>query len=203
VRIKQLPVLGASLLFPLLLAAQEGHEASAGHAEGWMAPIWHVPMLVWQIVNLLLVVGLFIYLLRRPAPKFFADRAGEIEALLEAATREKEEALARLGEVEGKMTHLQEEVRAIEESSAKAAEADKQRVLDEAEAMRERIRKEAREEIERRLLEARRELRVYAADMAVALAREALAKGITDQDESRLRADFLGRLEESAHERDR
>lgn len=199
----RLPALAAPLIVPVLLMAQEGHEAAGGHAEGWMAPIWHVPMLVWQIINLLLVVGLFIYLLRRPAPKFFADRAGEIQSLLEAATQEKEEALARLREVEGKMAHLEDEVKAIEESSAKAAEADKQRVLGEAEAMRERIRKEAREEIERRLLEARRELRVYAADMAVALAREALAKGITDQDESRLRSDFLGKLEEGAHERNR
>ncbi len=199
------------LLVPCLLAlpalaegAAEAAEQGAEHAPTWVDPIWGVPMIAWQIVNIVLVIALFVYLLRRPAPKFFADRAKEIQDLLLKAVHDKEEATARLKEVEDKMAHLKDEVEEIEKAALAQAEVDKQRVQAEAERARERIRQEAKEEIERRLVEARRELRRYAADTAVAAAREALAKGITAEDEARLRDRFLAELqEEGAHERAR
>jgi F-type H+-transporting ATPase subunit b len=184
--------------------ATEAAEQTAEHAPSWVDPIWGVPMIAWQIVNIVLVIVLFVYLLRRPAPKFFADRAKEIQDLLLKAVRDKEEATARLKEVEEKMAHLKDEVEEIEKAALQQAELDKQRVQAEAEQARERIRQDAKDEIERRLVEARRELRRYAADSAVAAAREALAKGITGEDEARLRDRFLADLEEEgAHERSR
>ena len=197
---RALPFALALLLPAVSLLAQE---AEGGHAEGWSSPIWHVPMIAWQIINFLLVVGLFIYLLRRPAPLFFKGRAAKILEQLEKATHDKEEAQERLREVESKMASLKDEVSSIEQASLQAAEADKARVLAEAEVMRERIRKETADEIERRLAGARRELQAYAADMAVALAREAIAKGISESDEDRLRASFLDRMKEMAHGRGR
>lgn len=184
--------------------ATEAAEQAAEQAPSWVDPIWGVPMIAWQIVNIILVIVLFIYLLRRPAPKFFADRAKEIQDLLLKAVHDKEEATARLQEVEAKMAHLKDEVEEIEKAALQQAEIDKQRVQTEAEQARERIRQEAKDEIERRMIEARRELRRYAADSAVAAAREALAKGITGEDEARLRDRFLADLEEEgAHERGR
>jgi F0F1-type ATP synthase membrane subunit b/b' len=184
--------------------AAEAAEQTAEHAPSWVDPIWGVPMIAWQVVNIVLVIALFIYLLRRPAPKFFADRAKEIQDLLLKAVRDKEEATARLQEVEAKMAHLKDEVEEIEKAALQQAEVDKQRVQAEAEQARERIRQEAKDEIDRRLVEARRDLRKYAADTAVAAARGALAKGITAEDESRLRDRFLTELEEEgAHERGR
>jgi F-type H+-transporting ATPase subunit b len=181
--------------------AEHAAEGAAGHATGWMEPIWGVPMIAWQVANILLVAGLFVYLLRRPAPKFFEGRAKEIQDLLEKAVREKEEATARLKEVEAKMGHLQDEVASIESAALQQAEGDRQRVQAEAEQARERIRKETKDEIERRLVEARRELKRYAADAAVAAAREVLSRDITGEDEERLRARFLVDVEEEAHER--
>lgn len=186
----------------MTVMAQEASEGHGGGA-GWMAPIWHVPMIAWQIVNFLLVVGLFVYLLRRPAPQFFESRAREIQSLLEKALKEKEEALARLKEVEDKMARLGDEVASIEQASKESAEADKRRVLEEAEAARVRIREEARAEMERRVLEAKRELRAFAADMAVKMARELLVQNLTDEDERRLQVEFLGLLEEESREQHR
>jgi F-type H+-transporting ATPase subunit b len=199
------------LVAPCLLAlpalaegAAEAAEHTAEHAPSWVDPIWGVPMIAWQVVNIVLVIALFVYLLRRPAPKFFADRAKEIQELLQKAVRDKEEATARLQEVEAKMAHLKDEIEEIEKAALAQAEMDKQRVQAEAEQARERIRQEAKDEIERRLVEARRDLRKYAADTAVAAAREALARGITSEDEARLRDRFLAELEEEgAHERGR
>ncbi len=191
----------AFVLYPA--AALLAQEAEGGKSEGWTAHIWGVPMIAWQIANLILVIALFIYLLRKSGPLFFRGRADQIRSQLEKATRDKEDAEARLKEVEAKMARLNDEVAAIEQASRQAAEADKARVLAEADAMRERIRKETADEIDRRLVEARRELQAYAADVVVALATEALTKGITDADEERLRNEFLSRMKEGAYGRSR
>jgi F-type H+-transporting ATPase subunit b len=185
-----------TLLPSVVLLAGEGAE---GHGEegGWMAPIWGVPTIAWQIVNVLLVVVLFVYLLRRPAPEFFAGRAREIQELLERALRDKEEALLRLKEVDEKMARLSEEVAAIEKAAREAAEADRAKVAEEAEAAKVRIREEAVQEMERQLVQARRELKAYAADLAIQAAREILAKNLSAEDEARIQDRFLTLMEES------
>lgn len=185
-------------------AAEGGGEKAAEGLAAWTAPIWGVPLIAWQVVNILLVAGLFWYLLRRPAPRFFDGRAKEIQNLLEKAIHDKEDATARLKEVESKMERLKDEVAAIETSAIQQAEADKQQVLLDAEQARERIRQETKDEIDRRMIDARRELKRYAADTAVALAQEVLAKSITESDEAKLQERFLvGVGEEATHERDR
>lgn len=184
------------------LLAQEGAEVHGGRAadEGWMAKIWGIPTIYWQIGNILLVVVLFIFLLKRPAPQFFRGRAKEIQDLLEKALKDKEDAMARLGEVENKMAKLGDEVTAIESAAKEAAELDRQRVQAEAESSRERIRKEASQEMERRVIEARRELRVYAADLAVKMAKELASASITEEDEKGLQARFLKLMEKDDRE---
>jgi len=192
------------LLLPALaFLAQQTAETQGSHAgdEGWMTEIWHVPTIYWQIANLAVVVVLFIFLLKRPAPQFFQGRAKEILGLFEKAFKDKEEALARLKEVEGKMAKLGDEIAAIDQSAKEAAEADRQKVQAEAENSRERIRTEAAQEMERRVKEARRDLRVYAADLAVKMARELASARITEEDEKGLQARFLKMMEKDEHER--
>ena len=165
-----------------------------------MTEVWHVPSIYWQIANLAVVVALFVFLLKRPAPKFFQGRAKEILGLFEKAFKDKEEALARLKEVEDKMAKLGDEVAAIDQSAKEAAEADRQKVQAEAENSRERIRTEAAQEMERRVKEARRDLRVYAADLAVKMARELASARITEEDEKGLQARFLKLMDKDEHE---
>ncbi len=192
--------LAIMLLWPSLSALAEGAQEGHGEAAGWGAPIWGVPTIAWQIINTLLVVVLFVFLLRRPAPKFFAGRAKEIQDLLEKALKEKEEATRSLREIEAKMARLDEEVAAIERSAREAAEADKVRLYQEAEAAKARIQQEAGLEMERQLVQAKRDLRAYAADLAVRAAREILSRSLTPEDEARIQERFLN-LMEGRHER--
>lgn len=192
-----------SLMLPALAyLAQETAGTQGGQAgeTGWMAEIWHVPAIYWQIANLTVVIVLFVFLLRRPAPQFFNSRAKEILGLFEKALKDKEDALARLKEVEDKMAKLGDEVAAIERSAKEAAEADRQRVQAEAESSRERIRKEAAQEMERHVKEARRNLRIFAADLAVKMTRELASARITEEDEKGLQAGFLTMMEKDDHE---
>jgi F-type H+-transporting ATPase subunit b len=176
-----------------LLASEEGG--------GWMAPLWGLPTIAWQIFNLGLVIVLFYFLLRKSLPAFFATRGDSIRKELEKAVREKEAALARLREIEMKMANLNDEVAKIEKDAAAAAEVEKGRILKEAEAARERIREEAREELERRVAGARRELRNYAASLVEQFAREEILKGLGPADEDLLIEEFLHKMEGEGHER--
>ena len=166
-----------------------------------MAAIWGVPAIYWQIANLLLVVVLFVFLLKRPAPQFFQGRAKEIQDLLEKALKDKEDALARLAEVEGKMAKLGDEVAAIEQAAKEGAEADRLRIQAEAESSRDRAKREALEEMERRVSEAKRDLRVFAADLAVKLSREIAQARITEEDEKNLQVRFLDMMEKDGSDR--
>ena len=177
--------------FSLAALAAEGESPEATHANGWLEPIWGVPLIAWQIINLLLVIGLFVYLLRKPAPKFFKDRSLGISEQLQKALREKEEALARLKEVEAKMATLKDEIAAIEMEAQQTAVEEKARIKQEADQMRERIQRETEEEAARQLEEARRSLRSYAASLAEEAAREVLKKNIKPSDEERLKEEFF------------
>jgi F-type H+-transporting ATPase subunit b len=166
-----------------------------------MAPLWGLPTIVWQIINFALVVALFVYLLRGKLPAFFSGRAEGIRRELERAVREKDAALARLREVELKMSNLRAEVEAIEKDAAAAAESDRARILAEAEVSRERIRSEAVAEMQHRLAAAKRDLRSYAAQLVERLAREEVVKVLDGRDEEWLMEDFLRKLEAEDHER--
>jgi len=184
--------LGLFLPSSFMLAAEgEGHGATTEPVNGWLAPIYGVPTIVWQSINLLLVIGLFYYLLRKAGPRFFSDRVQSIQDQLNAALREKEEAEARLREVEAKMASLADEVAAIEREAAETAERERARIRGEAEEARERVRREASEEVARQVEEARRALRAEAAELAEQAAREILARELTAEDERHLSDRFF------------
>lgn len=197
---RSLTALSAALMPFALLASEgaaEGHGAAAvDHGNPWMSPIWGVPMIVWQAVNLALVIGLFYYLLRKSAPAFFKGRVKEIQDQLSAALREKEEAEARLKEVESKMATLSEEVATIEREAVETAAREKERIRHEAEVARERIHKEAAEEVARQVDEAKRALRAEAAQLAEAAARELLSRKLTAEDDARLADRFFAQVGE-------
>lgn len=187
----------------LALAAEgEGHGAEAAeHTNAWLVPVslfglFELPTIVWLTINFALAVGLLYFLLRKAASKFFADRVKSIQDELTAAQREKEEALERLRDVEAKMAALSDEVAAIERDAQETAVREKERIRQEAEAARERIRREAAEEVARQVDEAKRALRVEAAGLAEAAAREILARTTTPEDDARLEGRFFAQLGE-------
>jgi F-type H+-transporting ATPase subunit b len=193
---RRLPFALMAILSGLPILASEGEG-------GWTAPLWGIPTWIWMVFNLGLVILLFHKLLRKRAPAFFRNRAEEIREALSKALREKEDALARLKEVEEKMARLDDEVKSIETEALAMAAAEKVRLEAEAEVARERIRKEAADEIERRLQEARRDLRKFSAGLVEDAARELLAREIQDKDEERLIEGFFENLKEQVRDRAR
>ncbi|HNQ78452.1 MAG TPA: ATP synthase F0 subunit B [Acidobacteriota bacterium] len=178
---KGISFLAAMILPVLAFASEEG----GGH-HGWFSPIWGIPAVVWQFINLTLVAGLFYYLLRWRLPNVLRKRTVEIESALETARKEKKESLAKLKELEDKMARLEDEVAKIETEARGAAEREKARLTDEARKSAEWLRKEADDEFSRREREAERRLRAIAVDEALRLAREQVRGAMRPEDEERL-----------------
>ncbi len=156
-----------------------GEEGAAPTFLGLSSPFW-------QAVNLVLFIALLVYLLRKPLSDFFGNRRKEIAAALAKAADERrraEEIAAepsqRLEKIEGELA----DIRIQAEAQAHLENEELERIANE-EARR--IVARASAEMENRIRSARAELTAYAADLAVEIARDILAKGVTPQDHERL-----------------
>jgi F-type H+-transporting ATPase subunit b len=187
----------ASLLLPAILLASEG--GAEGHS-GWFTPIWGVPAVVWQFINLAIVIGLFYYLLRVRLPNAFKQKSIEIENALDKAKKEKQESLEKLKELEEKMAHLEEEVLKIELEAKESADREKARLTDNAKESAEWLRKEADEEFKRREMEAERRLKTIVVEEALKIARETVRENLGAEDEEKLFSRFSEELKEKLND---
>jgi F-type H+-transporting ATPase subunit b len=178
---------------PVVLVASE--EGSEGHG-GWFTPIWGVPAVIWQFINLAIVIALFYYLLRVRLPNAFRQKSIEIENALDKAKKEKQESLAMLKELEEKMAHLEEEVLKIETEAKESAEREKTRLTENAKESAEWLRKEADEEFNRREMEAERKLKTIVVEEALRIAGETVRENIGEDDEAKLFDRFSRELED-------
>jgi ATP synthase F0 subunit b len=156
-------------------------------AEGEAAPWWNIPSFeVWRWVNLIIFVGLFIYILRRPVSEAMRARREGIRRDLMRAQEERNAALAKLEEVETRLARLDAEVASIHEQSQKEAAEERERIRRSTEEETQKLREQARREIESAGKAARQELREFAAGQSVRLAEEMIRRDIKPEDDARL-----------------
>jgi F-type H+-transporting ATPase subunit b len=158
-------------------------------------PVWLEPWLdypgleLWKFVNLAVFCLSALYLHRRfgrPIREALRSRSEGIKRELETARQERDEALAKLSEVEILVSNLDLEVAKISESASLEAEAEKRRLglaMDQEVA---KIREQARREIESAGKIARHNLRRFAATESVRLAEEILKREMRPDDDARL-----------------
>ena len=158
--------------------------APAGEAS---APWWNIPSFeVWRWVNLLIFVGLFIYILRRPVSEALRSRREGIRRDLMRAQEERNAALAKLQEVEARLSRLDEEVRSVREQSEREAAEERERIRQSTEEETRKLREQSQREIESAGKAARAELREFAAEQSVRLAEEMIRREIRPEDDARL-----------------
>jgi F0F1-type ATP synthase membrane subunit b/b' len=153
-------------------------------------PWWNYPGLeLWKFVNLAIFIGIGLFLHRRfgrPIREALRARGESIKRELETAREERDQAFAKLAEVESRFETLDAEVIAIKEKAQAEAEAEKARLKAAAEAEIAKVREQAKREIESAGKVARHELRKFAAEESVRLAEEILEKEIRPEDDARL-----------------
>jgi len=154
------------------------------------SPWWNYPGLeLWKFVNLFVFIVCALYLHRRfgrPIREALRARSEGIKRELLRAREERDEALAKLAEVEARFANLDSEVAAVKAKAKSEADAEKARMMLETERDIANLREQAKREIESAGKAARHELRRFAAQESVRLAEEILAKEIRPDDDARL-----------------
>ncbi len=156
--------------------------AEGGHADTFLG----LPVVLWKTANLLLFFGLMWWLLKKPLTNFFRERRAEIEKALAKAEEDRTRAEALSAQLSLRLAEIETELENLKAAAHKDAEAEQAALLASAEAEAERIVARTKGEIESRMRHARVELTEFAGDLAVEMAREMLARGVTPEDQKRL-----------------
>jgi F-type H+-transporting ATPase subunit b len=150
-------------------------------------PWWDYPGLeAWKFLNLLLFVATMVYLLKRPLTNAFKSRREEIRRDLLKAQEERDQALAKLAEVQSRLDSLDSEVASIQELARSEAEAERDRIARETELEMLKLREQAQREIVSAGKVVRHDLRLFAAQQSVKLAEEVLRREIRPEDDRKL-----------------
>ncbi len=163
-------------------AAQPAGEAEAAgehKSEG------AVPTLA-RLFNFALLVGTLVYFLRSPLANYLKNRKAQIRADLVKAQEMRAAASAQIARIEARMRALPAELEALKKSGAEEVAAEDARMREAADAERRRFLDQAGRDIDARLKLAERELVRHAAELAIAIATERVARTITAADQNRL-----------------
>lgn len=154
--------------------------------------------LVWQAVNLAILLGIIVYFARRPVRDYFAERREGIRHEVEEAATLLKQAETRYAEWQRKLVELDGELEQIRAQARRRAHEERDRILEEARAAAERMRRDADAAIDQEVRRAGQELRREAADLAVELAARMLREKVDERDQSRLVDEFITGVEREA-----
>jgi F-type H+-transporting ATPase subunit b len=171
----------------LLLFAQPALAAEGGDG-------WGVLLTIGRFFNLALVIGVLVWVARKPLAQFYASRTATIREQLEEAQKARVEAETKLAEVESRMSQLDDELRAIKEAAERDGHQEYERLVAVAERDADKVLERARQEIEGMTRAAQIELKAHAAELAVRLAEEKIRHDMNDEDRNRLFDRFITRL---------
>lgn len=167
------------------LLAGDGGGAAWYNYPGWEA---------WKFLNLFLFFGILFYFLRRPLSESLLARRESIKRELMKAQEERSAALAKLVEVEARLSRLDAEIETARAQTQREAAEEKDRITRTTEAEMRKLREQARREIESAGKVARQDLRRYAAEQSAKLAEELIRGDMRAEDDSRLMKEYVEEL---------
>ncbi|MCM3871289.1 MAG: ATP synthase F0 subunit B [Pyrinomonadaceae bacterium] len=165
----------------------------------WRTYLNYPGLELWKFVNLAVFVVGAVYLHRRfgrPISEALRARGEGIKHELARARAEKEQALAKLAEVEAKIQLMDSEASSIREQAKIEAEAERERIKVATESEMTKLKQQAQREIESSAKAAVQELREFAAQQSVALAEVSIKRDLRVEDDRRiigLNVEQLGR----------
>lgn len=183
--ITTLVTLGLTILGPAIAMAAEGHhEAAAGHAE--------IPfVIVYQAINVALLIGLLYGLTRKKVRVYFSSRLETHEQAKKSAQKAFDEAQERHAEVTKKLQGLHADERATIEKAQADAMILKSKLIQEAEQLATHIVSDAKKTASYEFEKAKQDLRKEAFDQALKLARTDIEKNLDEKDQKNLQRQFV------------
>jgi len=162
----------------------------AEHAEKFLG----IPLTIWQIVNLVLFLGILIYFVAKPMAAAFRKRQIEIEQRGQEAEKRRAEVERLSVEIQERTVRLEREIEEIRREGIAEGQSARAALLERAEQEAMRVAREAAEEIERRLTAAKLALRQTAADLTASAAVDIVSREVTDEDRRRLVLESASRV---------
>lgn len=155
-------------------------------------------ILLWRVINLLIFVIILVYILRNKIRigQVFDNRAASITKQLEQARHDKQEAEAKLAELEARLSRLDQEVAEIRAEAERDSAREAERINQAAAKDAEKIRTAAQREIDGAMKSARTELQAFVAEQSVALAEGIIRREIRPDDNARMVNEFIDDLSE-------
>lgn len=166
------------------------HAAEAGHGGGSDHTV-----LRW-IYSVIVIAGV-VWAWKKFATPAIRARGESIRKDLESARKMKAEAEARVAEIEAKLANLSAEVEEFRAEAQRLLEAEGKKILRETAEQTARLQQRTEQEIETLTKGAIASIRAEAAQQAVELARQRIARGLPAETHRSLVAAFLKDLERS------
>ncbi len=180
-------VVAALLVLLLVVLPVDVLAAEGEHGEGILPTIA-------KLVNFGILVGVLVYYLRAPIQEYLQTRSGQIRQDLVTAAEMRKTATAQLEQIHRQLAALPAELEALKARGAEDIAAEEARIAETAKAEQARLLDQTRREIAMRLRIARRELTEHAAQLAVQVAAQRIARTITADDQMRLLERYAAQL---------
>lgn len=169
------------------------HDAH-GHGEVTLDAIFSNGTFLASLVSFGLLVALGVYFLRRRIHAALEKRKAEIETAVAEANRVRAEAEQKKAELEARLAKLDDELAEIRTEIKLAAEAERDRIVQDAEAKAALVRKDTKFQIEQRMKQLREDLTQEAVSAAIRAAETMLSEKTTPADHQRLAEAYLEEL---------
>jgi len=179
----------ARALLPALLLWLLASPAAASEEGGGLIAF------AWEAGNLLLLLGVLVYLGRKPVLNYMSERRQRIQDNLANSEKLLQEAKGRLTEWTQRAERLDDEIAEVHRLALERAEQERAQILEDARVTAERIKRDAASGVEREVERAKQALREEAADLAVELAGNLLEEQVNDGDRDRLVDEFVAEIE--------
>lgn len=180
-------LLALAALFPELAWAAEAEEV--GHK------VFSLKEELFKFMNTLIVVVLVYKMAAEPLRKFFRERREGIRKALAEAEAARVEAEKMLEEQRSKVADLEAELSRVRSENEKERTSLRERLLADQENQANRLLEQTRNAIELEEKKARQDLQNRAAAIALELAEDILKRNLGEEDQKRLAASFLDKME--------
>jgi len=178
----------------IMLTAFMSMSAWASGGEGGHLNWWDFTL---RLMNFAIMLGLLVYLLKKPISGFFVSRRDNIQNTLAELEAKKLEAEKTCAEYQAKLATLDKEVGQILTEYIQEGETEKRKILEAAEKQAEYLKQQAQLTIQQEVKSARESLQEEIAELTVTAAEELLRKNIKAKDQDRLVKEFIAKVVEA------
>jgi F-type H+-transporting ATPase subunit b len=153
--------------------------------------------LLWRTVNFVVFAAILVYLLAKPAKKFFAQRTQDVAATIEEAEARQAAAEAAVAAAEARLAAVAKERQGVIQQFVAEGEMEKAKILDKANQVAARIKEMAAFTIEQETKKAAQGLKEEVVGLATQMATDMIAEKATYADQQGLVEEYLKKVVET------